>query len=167
MDSKEYKNHDEIIKVPRFTSDSGFHTNEHRSINMSKIKAKNSAAEMLLRKALWAKGIRYRVHVNQLIGKPDLVIKKYHLVIFIDGSFWHGYQWDKKRLSIKDNKDFWIPKIERNMQRDNSYNEILKSKGYTVMRFWDHDVKKRLDACINQIMLYLEAAKNGKIPVSE
>jgi DNA mismatch endonuclease (patch repair protein) len=85
----------------------------------------------------------------------------------VDGAFWHGYQWHKKKNTLKKNIGFWIPKIERNMQRDQTNNSLLEEKGYTVMRFWDHEIKNELNVCVNQILLYLEAAKSGSIPISE
>ena len=150
------------IKVPRFEESAGFYTTEKRSKIMAKIKGSNSKPELLLRKALWKANIRFRVHRNDLPGKPDVVIEKYQLAIFIDGDFWHGYQWDKRKPNT--NKAFWIPKIERNMQRDQFVNVALKALGYVVMRFWEHEIKQNLAACVNQVKLYLEAAKKEKIP---
>jgi DNA mismatch endonuclease (patch repair protein) len=131
---------------------------------MSKVKSKNSIPELMLRKVLWARGVRYRIHVKSLSGKPDLVMRKFKLVIFIDGGFWHGYHWEFKKERLKTNRAFWIPKIERNMQRDFFNNKVLREAGYTVMRFWDHEVKNNLERCVNQVLLYMEAVNNGKIP---
>ncbi|WP_017257711.1 very short patch repair endonuclease [Pedobacter arcticus] len=161
-----YKNPYETIKVPRFEESEGFYTTKKRSRNMSKIRAKDSKPELVFRKALWKQNIRYRTHVKTLPGTPDLAITKYKLAIFVDGIFWHGYQWDKRKNQIKTNRNFWIPKIERNMQRDRENREALESKGYTVMRFWEHEIKQSLQACINQVELYIETAKSVKIPVS-
>ncbi|MGM9478214.1 very short patch repair endonuclease [Pedobacter sp. GSP4] len=155
---------EKAIKVPRFEESAGFYTSSQRSKNMSKIRAKNSLPELKLRKALWAKNVRYRIHPKNFPGKPDLTINKYRLAIFVDGDFWHGYEWEKKKSVLKTNTAFWIPKIERNMQRDEYINALLNSKGYTVMRFWEHEVKENLSACVNQVLLYIEAAKAGKIP---
>src|SRR5690606_39580989 len=94
-----------------------------RTIIMSEVRCKNSKPELLFRKALWAKGVRYRVNNTQLPGKPDISIKKYRLAIFIDGEFWHGYNWDERKNTIKSNCRFWIPKIERNLQRDKEVNQ--------------------------------------------
>lgn len=140
------------------------HSKETRSYNMSRIKGKNTKPELLLRKALWANGIRFRIHVKNMPGKPDIVINKYRLAIFVDGGFWHGYQWKKNSLNIKSNADFWIPKIESNMKRDNINQRRLEDAGYIVMRFWDHEVTKNLTECVNQILLYLETAKDQTIP---
>ncbi|WP_293783515.1 very short patch repair endonuclease [uncultured Pedobacter sp.] len=162
MEPKPYQEED--IKVPRFEESAGFYTTTQRSKNMAKIKAKNSLPELKLRQALWAKNIRFRIHPKNFPGKPDVVINKYRLAIFVDGDFWHGYKWDERKSTIKTNSGFWIPKIERNMQRDRYVNQQLEAKGYTVMRFWEHDVNEHLTACINQVFLYIEAAKASTIP---
>ena len=122
---------------------------------MSKIHSKNTKPELIFRKALWKKGIRYRVNNKQLPGKPDVSIKKYKLAIFIDGEYWHGYNWDERKPKLKTNKRFWIPKIERNMQRDNEVNLELNDMGYTIFRFWAHELKDNLNTCINDVMVYL------------
>lgn len=156
---------EDTIKVPRFNESAGFYTTKQRSKTMAKIKGINSKPELLLRKALWKENIRFRIHRKDLLGRPDLVIEKYQLAIFIDGDFWHGYEWQKRKP--KTNQQFWIPKIERNMQRDQFVNHSLQAMGYVVMRFWEHEIKQNLSACINQIKLYIEAAKKGRIPERE
>lgn len=148
------------IKVPRFNEASGFYTTKKRSKIMSKIRSKNTKPELLFRKVLWAKRIRYRVHSKKLPGKPDISIQKYKLAIFIDGEFWHGYNWDEKKKTIKSNRAFWIPKIERNMQRDREVNFELASLGYTVFRFWEGEIKKELNKCINDVMVYIYTGEN-------
>jgi len=153
------------IKVPRFEEKAGFYTTKQRSKTMSRIRGKNSIPELLLRKALWAENIRFRIHRQDLPGRPDLVIDKYRLAVFVDGDFWHGYQWEHRKP--KTNQAFWIPKIERNIQRDQFASESLSNLGYTVMRFWEHQVKQNLKACVNQVMLYIEAAKVLRIPLNE
>ncbi|PWS33129.1 very short patch repair endonuclease [Pedobacter paludis] len=166
MEPKPYPKENEIIKVPRFEESAGFYTTEQRSKNMANIRSKNSVPELKLRRALWAQHIRFRLHPKTVPGKPDLVINKYKLAIFVDGDFWHGYNWEKRRQDLKKNTGFWIPKIERNMQRDRHVNERLNLMGYTVMRFWEHEIKHNIGACVNQVLLYLEAAKTGKVPIS-
>lgn len=131
---------------------------------MSRIRSKNTRAEVLLRKAMWKENLRFRIHTEQVPGKPDILIKKYRLAIFVDGAFWHGYQWDQNRQKIKSNISFWTSKIERNMQRDCEVNMKLEERGVTVMRFWDHEVLKELPKCINQILLYIESSKTDSIP---
>jgi DNA mismatch endonuclease, patch repair protein len=143
------------IVVPRFTQELGFHTTEKRSILMSKIRSKQTKPERLLRKALWENGFRYRINVKKLIGNPDIVFNQKRVIIFVDGEFWHGYNWKKKKQKIKANRDFWIPKIERNMQRDIENNKALKKMGYTVLRFWGHEIKNDVDHCVEKIIKYL------------
>lgn len=147
---------EERIKVPRFNEESGFYTTPERSRIMSKIRGKNTKPELAFRKALYAKGYRYRIDYKKLIGKPDIILKKYKTVIFIDGEYWHGYNWEERKSKIKTNREFWIAKIERNMQRDGEVNAELKRLGYQVFRFWESEVKKKLDVCLNQVLNHLK-----------
>lgn len=147
---------EERIIVPRFNEASGFYTTPERSKIMGKIRGKNTKPELKFRKALWAAGFRYRIDYKKLIGKPDIVLKKYKTVIFIDGEFWHGYNWEERKEKIKTNREFWIPKIERNLQRDREVNTTLQALGYTVFRFWESQIKKELDSCLLQVIAHLE-----------
>ena len=149
------------IKVPRFNEESGFYTTKKRSKIMSKIGGKNTKPEMLFRKALWRKGVRYRVNNRKLPGKPDVSIKKHKLAVFIDGEFWHGFNWNERKETIQSNRGFWIPKIERNMQRDKEVNQQLIEMGYTVFRFWAKDIKAELDKCVNDILVYIDVGENN------
>ena len=148
------------IIVPRFNEASGFYTTKKRSKIMGKIRSKNTKPELLFRKALWKKNVRYRIDNKKLPGKPDISIKKYKLAIFIDGEFWHGYDWDNRKLEIKSNRLFWIPKIERNIQRDRQVNQMLSEMGYTVFRFWSNEILKDLDTCINDVLEYIATGEN-------
>lgn len=152
---------DKKIKVPRFNEESGFYTTKKRSKIMSEIRGKDTKLELQFRKALWKEGVRFRVDNKTLPGRPDVSIKKYKLAIFIDGEFWHGYNWDERKPNIKSNRGFWIPKIERNMQRDREVNQQLKEMDFTVFRFWTHEVKDNLKTCINDVMMYLDLAKGN------
>lgn len=147
---KEYQQN--TIKVPRFSEANGFYTTQKRSELMSKIRSKNTKPEQKLRKLLWALGLRYRLNDNRLPGKPDIVLKKYKLAIFIDGEFWHGHNWEEKKQTIKSNREFWIPKIERNIQRDNEVTQNLHQQGYKVIRLWEQQITKDLNWCL-QIVL--------------
>lgn len=146
---------EEKIIVPRFKKENGYTTSESRSKLMAKIKAKNTTPELMLRTALWKFNIRYRLHNKQLPGNPDIVNKKYKFVIFVDGEFWHGFEWEKKKERISSNRSFWIPKIERNMQRDVENNNRLENMGYKVFRFWERAIKKDMHSCIEQIANYI------------
>jgi len=148
------------IKVPRFNEESGFYTTKERSKMMRKIRGKNTKPELLFRKALWEHNVRYRVDNKKLPGKPDVSIQKYKLAIFIDGEYWHGYNWDERKNKIKTNRGFWIPKIERNMQRDREVNRKLNEMGYTVFRFWVKEIKNELNKCINDVLVYIDIGQN-------
>ena len=140
------------INVPRFNAGAGFTTTEERSVLMSKICSTQTKPELLLRKSLWAKGIRYRVNYKKLPGCPDIVIDKNKVIVFVDGEFWHGYNWEIKKTKIKSNRNFWIPKIERNIQRDKENNKVLRNMGFTIIRFWEHQIKKDLKVCVDIIL---------------
>ncbi len=151
---KKYPEHN--IKVPCFNEANGFYTTKGRSELMAKIKGVNTKPELKLRKALWGMGFRYRKNVKKLPGAPDLVFYKFKLAIFVDGEFWHGYNWEEKRGKIKSNRDFWIPKIERNMQRDRQNRSKLENEGWVVLRFWEREIYKDFDNCIIKICSYLQ-----------
>lgn len=127
-------------------------TPEERSRNMSRIRSRDTKPELILRKALFNQGFRYRVNYK-LTGKPDIVFVKKKLAIFVDGCFWHGCPACYRRP--KSNTDYWDKKVETNMNRDKANSGILKEQGWTVMRFWEHDVKKNLSKVIETVVLYL------------
>lgn len=145
----------ERIKVPRFREEDGFYTSEQRSKIMSKIRGRDTQPELAFRKALWHAGYRYRIDYGKLIGKPDIALKKHKTLIFIDGEFWHGKDWEKRKEKIKSNRGFWIPKIERNIQRDREVNQALADMGYTVFRFWETEIKKDLEGCLELVLGHL------------
>lgn len=147
---------DKKIKVPRFNEESGFYTTPERSKIMSKIRGKNTKPELAFRKALYATGYRYRIDYKKLIGRPDIVLKKYKTAIFIDGEYWHGHNWEERKKKIKTNREFWIPKLERNMQRDKEVNEELERLGYKVFRFWEKEVKTELEVCLEKVIAHFE-----------
>ena len=126
-------------------------TPEQRKKNMQAIRSKDTTIELTLRKALWKKGIRYRKNYKGLIGKPDIVITKYRIVVFCDSDFWHGYDWDNRKLRIKSNQEYWIPKIERNMKQDKEVTAVLVEQGWIVLRFWEHSIRKNLESCLDDI----------------
>jgi DNA mismatch endonuclease (patch repair protein) len=147
------------IKVPRFNEESGFYTTPKRSKIMSKIRGKNTKPELAFRKALYAVGYRYRIDYKKLIGKPDILLKKYRTAVFIDGEYWHGHNWSERKPKVKTNREFWIAKIERNMQRDREVNAELQRLGYTVFRFWETEIKKELDTCLRKVIVHLESVR--------
>lgn len=137
-------------------------TKEQRHKNMKNIHSKDTAIELKLRKALWKNGIRYRKNVNTLPGKPDIVITKYRIAIFCDSEFFHGKNWEilKMRLESGNNAEYWIKKLERNMERDNLVNKQLLFEGWTVIRFWGKDIVKNTDQCVKVVQ---EAIFDSKI----
>jgi len=126
-------------------------TKEQISYNMSRVKNKDSAIELALRKELWSRGIRYRKNVTSVFGKPDIVFIGKKIAVFCDSEFWHGYDWENRKSDFKSNQEFWIPKIERNIQRDKEVNEKLKSDGWTVIRFWGKEIQKQTKECADII----------------
>lgn len=132
-------------------------TPEQRRKNMQAIRSKDTSIELRLRKALWQKGIRYRKNYKELPGKPDIAITKYRVAVFCDSDFFHGYDWENRNQRIKSNREYWVPKIEKNMERDKIITQQLQEVGWTVLRFWEWQIKKNLDECVE---IVLEAVRN-------
>ena len=128
-------------------------TPEQRRKNMQHIRGKDTTIEVILRKALWARGYRYRKNYKGIPGSPDIVLTKYKIAIFCDGEFFHGKDWEvlKPRLEKSNNSEFWIKKISRNLERDDEINKKLLFMGWTVIRFWGNEIKKNTDECIRVI----------------
>ena len=129
---------------------------EQRHHNMSRIRAADTKAEVLLRKALWKKGLRYRKNYSALPGKPDIVLTRQKIAIFVDGDFWHarGHQ-DNPGEQVATNKEFWQKKLARNVERDKEVNDELTEAGWLVIRFWEKDILTDLEACIRDIEKYV------------
>ena len=134
------------------------HTPEQRRKNMQAVKNKDSKIEIALRKELWARGLRYRKNAKNVFGKPDIVFVGKKVAVFCDSEFWHGYDWENKKHEIKSRQEFWIPKIERNMQRDEEVTAALEQQGWTVLRFWGNEIKKNTKACADQIEKAVKAS---------
>ena len=126
-------------------------TQEQISKNMKAIKSKDSEIERILRKELWARGLRYRKNAKTVFGKPDIAFIGKKIAVFCDSEFWHGYAWEIYQEDFRSNQSFWISKIERNMQRDIEVNNQLRSEGWTVLRFWGREIKKNTSACADII----------------
>ncbi|MCQ2285121.1 MAG: very short patch repair endonuclease [Bacteroidales bacterium] len=120
-------------------------------------KSKNTSIEVRLGRAMWHRGLRYRKCAKDVLGHPDFCFKGKKVAVFCDGEFWHGRHWETAKLRIKSRRDYWIPKIERNQQRDKEITEALERAGWTVLRFWESDIRKHLDDCVGRV----EAALNG------
>lgn len=129
---------------------------EQRHKNMSRVRSKDTCGEILLRKALWKKGIRYRKNWKKLAGTPDIVITKYRIAVFVDGDFWHARNHLKNPgEQIGTNQAFWRKKLKDNVARDRDVNMELTEQGWLVLRFWESDVKKDVDSCVAQILEYI------------
>ena len=135
-------------------------TPEQISYNMKQVKSKDSKIEQLLRKELWSRGIRYRKNVRKVFGNPDITFIGLKIAVFCDSEFWHGYDWENRKNDFKSNRDFWIPKIERNMERDKEVNEQLQSDGWIVLRFWGNEIKKNAQGCADKIEMAIKERKN-------
>jgi len=118
-----------------------------RSENMRRIKSKDTTIEILLRKELWKRGLRYRKNVKDIYGKPDIVFKGKKLAIFTDSEFWHGKQLLEGKYIPKTNTEFWVNKITRNIERDKEVNKKLESEGWIILRFWEIDIRKNVSEC--------------------
>lgn len=127
------------------------HIPEQRRRNMQAVKNKDSQIELLLRKELWCRGIRYRKNSTKIFGKPDIVFIGKKIAVFCDSEFWHGYNWEERKKDFKSHREFWIPKIERNMQRDKEVTAKLESEGWIVLRFWGNEIKKNTAQCADII----------------
>jgi DNA mismatch endonuclease, patch repair protein len=145
----------EKIEVPRFSEANGFYTTAEQSKLMAKIRAANTKPEIALRKALWGFGLRYRVHYKALPGKPDLAFPSWRVVVFVDGDFWHGYNWAEKQQKINKNAQFWKAKIERNMQRDREVNAKLAQMGWQVLRIWEHEIERDFGAAVFRVLHFV------------
>ena len=136
---------------------------------MASIKSKNTEPELLLRKALWEQGFRYRINYKKLPGKPDIVFPKRKIAVFCDGDFWHGHNWAVRNYSslkeeLSTYSDFWKKKITNNVERDKRVNKKLKQDGWIVLRFWESDIRKNLNRCLTTISkaFYKQKISNHK-----
>lgn len=127
------------------------HTPEQRRKNMQAIHSKDTEIEVILRKELWKRGLRYRKNCKDLPGKPDIAFKGKKVAIFCDSEFWHGYDWENQKERIGTKREYWIPKIERNMERDRKVEAQLEQMGYTVLRFWRKKIIKNTEECADSI----------------
>ena len=135
-------------------------TPEQRKFNMSQIRGANTKPELILRKALWGKGIRYRIK-NRLPGRPDIVFPRHRLAVFVDGCFWH--KCPKHFVEPDTNRKFWREKISGNVKRDKINTKKIKLMKWKVIRIWEHEIKKDLDficdyyeKCLNETLKDLE-----------
>ena len=136
---------------------------------MRRVRDRDTAPELAFRRALYARGLRYRVHASDLPGKPDVVFARKRLAIFVDGDFWHGGQWETRGLrrleqqfARTESRDYWLRKIRRTMQRDAAATARLQALGWTVLRFWESDIRNALDACVEMTVGALHAPAHDR-----
>ncbi len=129
-------------------------TAEQRSFTMSRIRSKDTTPELTIRRLVHARGLRFRLHKKGLPGRPDLVFSRAKVAVFVDGDFWHGWQFSRWRHKLG---SYWRKKIERNRDRDRRTSEKLRREGWLVIRIWEHDVKEDAKSCVDRIE---EAVRN-------
>lgn len=131
-------------------------TKEQRSYIMSRNRGKDTSPEILLRKALWHRGIRYRKNYSKLSGTPDIVLLRQRIAIFVDGDFWHArYHEEHPGEQIRSNKEYWVKHLSRNVEHDHEVNDELAQEGWLVLRFWESDIQHDLKKVVNEIMGFL------------
>lgn len=126
---------------------------------MSAIRGKETGIEARLRKALYAKGLRYRKNSKYIFGHPDVSMKGLKVAIFCDSEFWHGKNFAENEAKLTTNREYWVKKIKRNIERDQEVNARLRGEGYTVLRFWGEEIEKHLDDCVDKIVAAVEQNK--------
>ncbi|MTK06643.1 MAG: DNA mismatch endonuclease Vsr [Hungatella sp.] len=128
---------------------------EKRSWNMSRIKNKDTSIEIKVRRFLYSKGFRYRINVKNLPGKPDIVLRKYKTVIFINGCFWHRHENCKDATTPKSRTDFWLEKFNKNVENDKKHTNMLISDGWNVIILWQCEIEKNFEATMSRLLLEL------------
>ena len=133
---------------------------EKRSYTMSRVRGTGTAIEVMLQKALWHRGVRYRKNYRKAPGSPDIAITKHRIAVFCDGEFWHGKDWEAKKACLKNNRDYWIKKIEGNIERDSRTDRELIEQGWHVLRFWESEIKADIDACVDAVIKLIQSVDN-------
>ena len=118
---------------------------------MSRVRLKGGKAEVLLAKALWHRGYRYRKNDKRLPGSPDIAVLKHRIAVFVDGEFWHGKDWQTRKDRLNRNREYWIEKIQENMARERRDDELLAQAGWTPIHFWEKDVLKDPEGCASAL----------------
>ena len=137
-------------------------TKEQRRKNMQAVKSKNSKIEVTLSKAMWSRGLIYRKNDKTVFGNPDSTFKKYKIAVFCDSEFWHGKDWKNRKHDHRSNIEFWHKKIERNIERDQEVNDKLEMDGRLVLRYWDKDILRYTDACVEGVKNAIKRKKQVK-----
>lgn len=133
---------------------------------MSSIRATDTRPELMMRKELWHRGLRYRIHQRNLPGKPDIVFSRAKLVVFCDGDYWHGHNWAIRGMASLDEElgsysEYWKSKILRNIERDLNETKTLEANGWMVIRIWESQIKEDVAACADKVVdAYRERIKD-------
>jgi DNA mismatch endonuclease, patch repair protein len=138
------------------------------SAAMRRVHSSHTSPELALRRALWSRGLRYRLHRSDLPGRPDIVFPAQKVAIFVDGDFWHGRQWQvrgftslQEQMGRLNNPAYWIKKLSRNVERDRLHDAQLCSRGWTVIRVWESNMRKNLPQVVETIVQALKGPKLG------
>ena len=124
---------------------------------MAAVRREGSSIERRLATAMWKAGLRYRKQYH-ITGRPDFAIPRARIAIFCDSEFWHGYGWgESRKAEFRTNSEFWISKIERNIQRDREVDEELRSHGWVVLRFWGREITQDTEVCVDHVRTALAA----------
>ena len=135
-------------------------TSPEISKRMSHVKTKKNSAEVMLAKSLWHKGYRYRLNYKELPGSPDIALTKYRIAIFIDGEFWHGKDFEQRKTKLKNNKDYWIEKIQENIDRDLKNDKLLRQMEWYPIHFWSNYVIKYCNQCVEEVICLIDDINN-------
>lgn len=128
-----------------------FHTTPEISRRMSRVHLKRGKAETMLAKALWHAGFHYRLNDKRLPGSPDIVLGRYRIAVFVDGEFWHGFDWERRKERLKSNRAYWLEKIQENIDRDRRNDQLLREKEWLPLHFWEKEVLKDLEGCVQTV----------------
>ena len=135
-------------------------TSPEISKRMSHVKTKRNSAEIMIAKSLWHRGYRYRLNHKALPGSPDIALAKYRIAIFIDGEFWHGKDFEQRKTKLKNNKDYWIEKIQENIDRDLKNDKLLRQMDWYPIHFWSNDVIKYCNQCVEEVICLIDDINN-------
>ena len=135
-------------------------TSPEISKRMSHVKTKRNSAEIMIAKSLWHRGYRYRLNYKALPGSPDIALAKYRIAIFIDGEFWHGKDFEQRKTKLKNNKDYWIEKIQENIDRDLKNDKLLRQMEWYPIHFWSNDVIKYCNQCVEEVICLIDDINN-------
>ncbi len=135
-------------------------TSPEISKRMSHVKTKRNSAEVMIAKSLWHRGYRYRLNYKVLPGSPDIALTKYRIAIFIDGEFWHGKDFEQRKTKLKNNKDYWIEKIQENIDRDLKNDKLLRQMDWYPIHFWSNDVIKYCNQCVEEVICLIDDISN-------